>query len=141
MVRRVVITSVGAVSGGGGSSKDHLSRLLAGRSLARKLTDPWFDDFDRPIGVSVDTAVPAVDGLPRYVALADLAIAEAVSGAGLTGLERADTRLVTATATGAIAELETAFRDGRALPPSQFSFDHITEWARMRYRVGGYGGH
>ncbi|MEU2718477.1 beta-ketoacyl-[acyl-carrier-protein] synthase family protein [Streptomyces sp. NPDC007205] len=140
MIRRVVITGVGAVSGAGGSSKDHLSALLAGRSLARRLTDPWFDEFVRPIGVPVSTTVPAVDGLPRYVALADLAIAEAVSESGLTGPERADTRLITATATGAIVELESAFRGGRILPPGQFSFDHVTEWAHMRHGVGGNGG-
>jgi 3-oxoacyl-(acyl-carrier-protein) synthase len=48
--RRVVITGVGAVSAAGPESKAHLSGLLAGRSLARRLTEPWFAPFATAAG-------------------------------------------------------------------------------------------
>src|SRR4051794_10252923 len=136
MSRRTVgITGVGAVSPAGADSKAHLAGLLAGRSLAQHLTEPWFGPFERAVGVPV-TAVPQSPDLPRHVAFADLAITEALAESGLGAAERADTHLVTSTAIGASVELEVAFRDGRELPPGQFGFDLVTEWAKTRYGVG-----
>ncbi|HEY0640405.1 MAG TPA: beta-ketoacyl-[acyl-carrier-protein] synthase family protein [Pseudonocardiaceae bacterium] len=138
MRRQVVITGVGAVSPAGPESKAHLSGLLAGRSMARRLTEPWFAPFAHATGAPA--AVPAglvdVPGLPNHVAFADLAIAEALAESGLDERERAGTHVVTSTAIGASVELETAFRDGGTVPPGQFGFDLVTDWARTRYGVG-----
>lgn len=138
MRRRVVITGVGAVSPAGPDSKAHLAGLLAGRSLATRLTEAWFAPFSSAVGVPV-TCVPESPYPARHVAFADLAIAEALAEAGLDRRERADTHVVTSTAIAASIELETAFRDGRVLPPGSFGFDLVTDWARSRYGVGGDG--
>jgi 3-oxoacyl-(acyl-carrier-protein) synthase len=138
MRRRVVITGVGVVSPAGPDSKAHLAGLLAGRSLARTLTEPWFAPFESAIGAAV-TCVPEPLQAPRHVAYADLAIGEALAEAGLDAGERAGTHLVTSTAIGASYELETAFRDGRTLPSGSFGFDLVADWARTRYGVGTDG--
>ncbi|HSV66815.1 MAG TPA: beta-ketoacyl synthase N-terminal-like domain-containing protein [Mycobacteriales bacterium] len=126
------------MSPAGADSKAHLAGLLAGRSLAQELTEPWFNPFDRAVGVPVQ-CVPAVPNMPRHVAFADLAIAEALAESGLDERERAETLLLTSTAIGASVELEEAYRSGAALPPGSFGFDLITDWARTRYGVGPDG--
>lgn len=126
------------MSPAGPDSKAHLAGLLAGRSLAQRLTEPWFEPFESAVGVPV-TCVPDQAGPPRHVAFADPAIAEALAEAGLDQRARADTRLVTSTAIAASVELEKAFRDGRVLPPGSFGFDLLTDWARTRYGVGTAG--
>jgi 3-oxoacyl-(acyl-carrier-protein) synthase len=140
MPRRVAITGVGALSAAGPDSKAHLAGLLAGQSLARRLTEPWFAPFDTAIGVPIGSPpAPGASQPPRHVAFADLAIAEALAEAGLTDAERAHTHLITSTAIAASVELETAFRDGRSLPAGSFGFDLVTDWARTRHRVGHRG--
>lgn len=135
-MRRVAITGVGAVSPAGPDSKAHLAGLLAGRSLARNLTEPWYAPFEKAVGAAV-TSVPQHPGSPRHVTYADLAIAEALAESGLDDRQRADTALVTSTAIAASVELETAFRDRTPLPTGWFGFDLVTDWARTRHRVGG----
>ncbi|MGH4025968.1 MAG: beta-ketoacyl-[acyl-carrier-protein] synthase family protein [Pseudonocardiaceae bacterium] len=136
-MRRVAITGVGAVSPAGPDSKAHLAGLLAGRSLARELTDPWYAPFDKTVGAAV-TSVPESADSPRHVAFADLAIAEALAESGLDDQERAGTPVVTSTAIAASVELERAFRDGSALSAGWFGFDLVTDWARTRHGVGGW---
>ncbi len=138
-VRRVVLTGVGAVSPAGQESKAHLSGLLAGRSLGRRLTDEWFAPFASAIGASVPASVVLPDDVPRHVGYADLAIAEALAESGLDAAERAATRLVTSTAIGASVELETAFRRSAPVPPGWFGFDLVTAHAAERHGVGGDG--
>ena len=135
MGRRVVITGVGAVSPAGPDSRAHLAGLIAGRSRARRLTEPWYDGLDRPIGAAVTADVGRAE-LPRHVAFADLAITEALAESGLDARERARTPVVTSTAIAASIELETAFRDGSELPPGWFGFDLVTRWAQTRHAVG-----
>lgn len=135
MSRRVGITGVGAVSPAGPDSKAHLAGLLAGRSFAQDLTGDWYAPFAKAIGAAVSWAVPD-DGCPRHVAYADLAIGEALAEAGLDDAERATMPVITSTAIAASVEIETAFRDGRALPTGSFGFDLITEWARAQHGVG-----
>lgn len=129
------------MSPAGTDSKAHLAGLMAGRSLARTLTEPWFGSFAKPIGAAVgDLGERATEEeLPRHVAFADLAIAEALAESGLDAGERATTRVVTSTAIGASIELETAFRTGARMPAGRFGFDLVTDWARTRYGVGGDG--
>lgn len=131
---RVAITGVGAVSPAGPDSKAHLAGLLSGRSLARNLTDDWYTPFAKAVGVPVTCDVP--DDVPRHVAYADLAISEAIAEASLDGAERAGTSIVTSTAIGASVELESAYRDGRELPPGSFAFDLLTDRARRQHGVG-----
>lgn len=126
------------MSPAGPDSKAHLAGLLAARSLAQRLTEPWFAPFESAVGVPV-TCVPELPEPARHVAFADPAIAEALAEAGLDERERADTRLVTSTAIAASIELEKAFRDGRVLRTGSFGFDLVTDWARRRYGVGGAG--
>lgn len=133
--RRVAITGVGAVSPAGPESKAHLSGLLAGNSLAMRLTEPWFDPFASAVGVPVRD-FPDVPGLPKHVGFADSAIAEALAEAGLDAAQRASTNVVSSTAIGASVELETAFRDGSRLPPGTFGFDLVTRRAHTEYGVG-----
>jgi 3-oxoacyl-(acyl-carrier-protein) synthase len=135
----VAITGVGVVSPAGPESKAHLNGLLAGRSLARRLTEPWFAPFAKAVGVPVDSAATLPDGLPEHVAFADLAIAEALAESGLTEAELAGTNVVTSTAIGASVELEAAFRDGTRLPPGRFGFDLVTRHAQAEYGVGRDG--
>lgn len=135
MERRIVITGVGAVSPAGPDSKAHVAGLLAGRSLATHLTGDWYAPFTRAVGAPV-TSVPVPTGRPRHIAYADLAIAEALAEAGLDAGERAATNVVTSTAIAASVELENAFRDGSALAPGSFGFDHVTELARAGFGVG-----
>lgn len=132
---RVVITGIGAVSPAGLDSKAHLAGLLAGRSMARTLTDDWYTPFDNAVGAPV-TGVTAIPGLSQHVTFADLAITEALAESGLTGEELARMPVVASTAIGASGELETAFRSGAALPPGSFSFDLVTDSARLRHGVG-----
>lgn len=134
MNARVAITGVGAVSPAGPDSKAHLAGLLSGRSLARNLTDDWYTPFAKAVGVPVTCDVP--DDVPRHVAYADLAISEAIAEAGLDSAERAGTSIVTSTAIGASVELESAYRDGRELPPGSFGFDLVTDRARRQHGVG-----
>jgi len=126
------------VSPAGPDSKAHLAGLMAGRSLARRLTEPWFAPFESAVGVPV-TCIPGQAEPARHVAFADPAIAEALAEAGLDRPARAGTDLVTSTAIAASIELEKAFRDGRILPPGSFGFDLITNWARTRYGVATAG--
>ena len=124
------------MSPAGPDSKAHLAGLLAGRSLARELTEPWYSPFDKAVGAAVTSVAQSPDS-PRHVADADLAVAEALAESGLDDRERAGTALVTSTAIAASVELETAFRQRTPLPPGWFGFDLVTDWARTRHRVGG----
>jgi 3-oxoacyl-(acyl-carrier-protein) synthase len=136
--RRVAITGVGVVSPAGPESKAHLSGLLAGRSLATRLTEPWFSSFASAVGVPVRD-FPDVPGLPKHVGFADSAIAEALAESGLDAAERLSTNVVTSTAIGASVELESAFRDGSRLPAGSFGFDLVTQLARTEHGVGRDG--
>ncbi len=124
------------MSPAGPDSKAHLAGLLAGRSLARDLTEPWYAPFDKAVGAAV-TSVPESPESPRHVAFADLAIAEALAESGLDDRELAETPVVTSTAIAASVELERAFRDGTTLPAGWFGFDLVTDWARTRHGVRG----
>jgi 3-oxoacyl-(acyl-carrier-protein) synthase len=107
--------------------------------MARTLTDPWFAPFDKavgaPVGALTGTGAERPD-LPRHVAFADLALAEALAESGLDDAEKASAHVIASTAIGASIELELAFRDGSTLPPGSFGFDLVTRWAQRRHGVG-----
>jgi 3-oxoacyl-(acyl-carrier-protein) synthase len=132
---RVVLTGIGAVSPAGPDSKAHLAGLLAGRSLARNLVGEWYEPFAKAVGAPVSCDVP-IESAPRHVAYADLAIGEALAEAGLDPAELDGTSIVTSTAIAASVELESAYRDGSALPSGAFGFDLLTERARRTHGVG-----
>ena len=63
--QRIVVTGMGATSPLGGNVADTWSALLAGRSGARTLTDPWVAEYELPVTFGSTLAVPPSEVLQK----------------------------------------------------------------------------
>jgi len=63
--KRIVITGIGATTPLGGNATDSWDNLLAGKSGASRLEQPWADELELPVRFAAQAAVPTADILDR----------------------------------------------------------------------------
>ncbi|WP_121290934.1 beta-ketoacyl-[acyl-carrier-protein] synthase family protein [Plantibacter sp. lyk4-40-MEA-4] len=63
--KRIVITGIGATTPLGGNATDSWDNLLAGKSGASRLEQPWAEELELPVRFAAQAAVPTADILDR----------------------------------------------------------------------------
>ncbi|MBF4569048.1 beta-ketoacyl-[acyl-carrier-protein] synthase family protein [Plantibacter sp. VKM Ac-2880] len=63
--KRIVITGIGATTPLGGNATDSWDNLLAGKSGASRLEQPWAEELELPVRFAAQAAVPSADVLDR----------------------------------------------------------------------------
>ncbi|KQM15290.1 3-oxoacyl-ACP synthase [Plantibacter sp. Leaf171] len=63
--KRIVITGIGATTPLGGNATDSWDNLLAGKSGASRLEQPWAEELELPVRFAAQAAVPTADVLDR----------------------------------------------------------------------------
>ncbi|MET3510412.1 beta-ketoacyl-[acyl-carrier-protein] synthase family protein [Plantibacter flavus] len=63
--KRIVITGIGATTPLGGNATDSWDNLLAGKSGASRLDQPWAEELELPVRFAAQAAVPTADILDR----------------------------------------------------------------------------
>ncbi|OAN35818.1 beta-ketoacyl-[acyl-carrier-protein] synthase II [Plantibacter sp. H53] len=63
--KRIVITGIGATTPLGGNATDSWDNLLAGKSGASRLEQPWAEELELPVRFAAQAAVPTAEILDR----------------------------------------------------------------------------
>ncbi|VXC09555.1 beta-ketoacyl synthase [Plantibacter sp. T3] len=63
--KRIVITGIGATTPLGGNATESWDNLLAGKSGASRLEQPWAEELELPVRFAAQAAVPTADILDR----------------------------------------------------------------------------